>query len=209
MIKINTIINDSLKILHLQNWFDKTHRLFFKLRSWKMSFLSTRYLSVDRIQLAALYTVGWCKKLQYMRQNKFPRWAMAISNGSGLHIPRHVTLLHWKGVDRNAPALRQCIYILCMYPYATKKALYQHIPGTYRFGRKLSFLWPKLTSQTAADRQNSTLDDSHWSTSRYKRCLHSNLFQLCCCSLTVHLVSTFYSKFHCFSLLQQYLFTIL
>lgn len=84
----------------------------------------------------------------------------------------------------------------------------KHVPGTYRSGRKLSFLWLNLTSQAAADRQNSTVGDPHWSTSRYKRCFHGNLFQLCCYPLTVHLVSTFCSKFHCFPLFYHYLFII-
>ncbi|KAG7201170.1 hypothetical protein KM043_003961 [Ampulex compressa] len=47
-----------------------------------------------------------------------------------------------------------------------------HVPGSYRFARKLSFPWPKLTSWTAADWENPTEDISHWSASRYKRCFH-------------------------------------
>ncbi|CAD1472885.1 unnamed protein product, partial [Heterotrigona itama] len=44
--------------------------------------------------------------------------------------------------------------------------LYKYVPGTYRSGRKLSFLWLNLTSQATADRQSSTVDDPYWSTSR-------------------------------------------
>ncbi|CAK9801139.1 hypothetical protein ANTPLA_LOCUS2703 [Anthophora plagiata] len=60
----------------------------------------------------------------------------------------------------------------------------------------MCFLWLPLTSETAADRQNSTVDSPDWSASRYKRCFHGNLFQLCCYPLTVHLKNSMYKVLH-------------
>lgn len=121
-----------------------------------------------------------------MRQNEFPERATAVSHGSGAYTPRRVASRS-RGVasglrvpprDASAPACS-------LRGYHTTD-----VPRTYRSRpqAELSLAEPDVTARS--DRQSSTVLGRHWSRSRYKRCFHGNLFQLCCYPLTEHLVST-------------------